>query len=201
LTARADAEVLDRVLRESGVDQTPAPPTWPAYAQAAAERFARWLASLFPSGKGLRHLPEAVGLALIATTIALVVIVLVLAIRAGLRTHRARQARGRPSPPRIVAAPAARPERDRRAWREEIERSLGAGDVARALEALWWWFARTVSAAKVDPAWTSRELLVQTGRLDLTPLALALDRLLYGAERPRPETIRSFLRRGEEALP
>jgi hypothetical protein len=201
VTTHADAAVLERVLRESGVDQTPPGPTWVGYAQALAEAFARWLERVFPHESFFRHLPEAVGFALIASAIALVVGVLAVAVRAGLRARTQRLASRTGAGPRTVAAPIPRPERDRAEWRDELERRLAQGDVAGALEALWWWFARTVSASKVDPAWTSRELIAQAGRLELAPLAFALDRLLYGAERPHAETIRTFLRQGEEALP
>ena len=66
---------------------------------------------------------------------------------------------------------------------------------------MWWWFARALTTARVDPAWTSRELLAHSGRRELGGLALALDRLLYGAARPQAADIRAFLSRAEEALP
>jgi len=40
-----------------------------------------------------------------------------------------------------------------------------------------------------------------SGRRELGGLALALDRLLYGAARPQAADIRAFLSRAEEALP
>jgi hypothetical protein len=81
-----------------------------------------------------------------------------------------------------------------------LDARLAAGDVAAALEALWWWFARSASTADVDPSWTSRELLAHCGRHDLTPLALGLDRLLYGPARPGSVELRTFIARAEAGL-
>jgi hypothetical protein len=105
--------------------------------------------------------------------------------------------------PAASAIPSAQPlaEHDREGWRREIDRRLAAGDLEGTLEALWWWFARSVSRDRVDPSWTSHELLARCARPDLTPLARVLDRLLYGQQRPRPDDVRRFVGRIEAALP
>jgi hypothetical protein len=200
VTARADLDVLQRVLHESGVDQTVAGPSFSAYAYALLEAFAAWLERRLPSLQGLRGLPTTLGPAFGVAAIAVVVIALVIVVRA---TVQARRRAVRPARASVRTIPAATPapERDREGWRREIERGLAVGDLGAALEALWWWFARALTTARVDPTWTSRELLAQAGRLELAGLALALDRLLYGAARPRPADIHVFLRRAEEALP
>ncbi len=200
MTPRADLEVLQRVVRESGVDQNVPRPAWPGYARALAEAFSAWVERWFPRARGLHEIGGAIGAWMTVAAAVLVLAVLAFVVRAVLQTRRRRRAAGAASPPYRVPAAAGPPERDRGAWRREIEGRLGAGDLSGALEALWWWFARAVSDARVDPAWTSRELLAHANRPDLAPLAVALDRLLYGAERPGAEAIRRFLRRGEEAL-
>jgi hypothetical protein len=200
MTPRADLDVLQRVVRESGVDQTVAGPTWLGYVGALVEASFAWLRRTLPGRHVFGNLPDA---AVRAVKVAAAVVV-VLAVLAAVRAALARRDR-RPSRSvfieRTAAGPAALASRGRAEWKEEIERRLRAGDMAGALEALWWWFARSLSTAPVDPAWTSGELLRHARRLELAPLALALDRLLYGSERPGAEHVRRFLERGQEALP
>jgi len=195
----ADLDVLERVLRESGVDQKTGDPSWSAYLYAVLEAAAAWLSARLPGLRGLRNLPTTLGPAFGVAAIALVTIALVLVVRVALRARRRAAAPLRVSTPTVAAAAA--PQRDRQGWRREIERGLEKGDLGAALEALWWWFARALTNARVDPAWTSRELLAHAGREELSGLALALDRLLYGAARPRAADVRAFLATAEEALP
>lgn len=199
MTASADLDVLGRVLHETGVDQTTSDPSWSAYLYALLEAFARWLERRLPSLRGLDDLPTRLGPALGLVAIALVIVVLLVVARAAWRGRR----EGRPPVPAsawTVPAAAPVPERDRDGWRREIERCVAASDLAAALEALWWWFARALTTARVDPAWTSRELLAHTQRRELGALALALDRLLYGAARPQAADIHAFLSRAEDVL-
>ncbi|HXB55447.1 MAG TPA: hypothetical protein VN461_11725 [Vicinamibacteria bacterium] len=200
MTERAPMDLVERVLVESGVDRTVPPPGWGGYLRALAEAFAEWLRRSFPGFRGLTDIPTKLG-PLVSVLLALVLVLIVAAlVRMVVQTRRAR--RMVPAAPELLPARAASvPERDRAAWRLEIDRRLAAGDVAGALEAIWWWFARSVSAIPVDQSWTSRELLVRCDRGDLAPQAWALDRLLYGAERPDSERLRLFLRGLEEALP
>ncbi len=192
MTATADLDVLQRVLRESGVDQTPPGPSWSGYLFALLEAFFDWLGRHLPGLRGLRELPNALGPAFALAAIGLVALVLLAVIRATLRPRRGVPRPGLTSARRIPA-PAPVAERDRDGWRRELFRG--------ALEALWWWFARALTTARVDPAWTSRELLAHTQRRELGGLALALDRLLYGGQRPQAEDIDAFRRRAEEVLP
>ena len=200
MTARADLDVLQRVLQESGVDQAVAGPSWSAYVYALLEAFVAWLGQRLPSLRGLRDLPNTLGPAFGVAGIAVVVVVLLIVARATLRARR-RAVRPARTSARTIPAPTPAPERDRDAWRQEIDRCLETGEFGAALEALWWWFARALTSARVDPTWTSRELLAHAGRRELGGLALALDRLLYGAARPRAADIQAFLSRADEALP
>jgi hypothetical protein len=199
VTAPADLDVLRRVLQETGVDQTAPDPSWSAYLYALLEAFAAWLERRLPSLHGLRDLPTRLGLAMGLVAIALVIVVLLVVARA---TWRSRRDAVRPVPASARTIPAATPvpERDRDGWRREIERCLATADLAAALEALWWWFARALTTARVDPAWTSHELLAHTQRRELGALAFDLDRLLYGAARPRAADIHAFLSRAEDVL-
>jgi hypothetical protein len=86
------------------------------------------------------------------------------------------------------------------AWRAELERRLAAGLVAEALEALWWWLARSLASGQVEPAWTSRDLVTRSRREDLRDLVRRLDAFTYGARRPAVEDLRRLVGGLEEAL-
>ena len=83
-------------------------------------------------------------------------------------------------------------------WRAEVESRLGAGDVPGALEALWWWLARSLAADRVDPTWTSRELLrhapiERSQRRLLLPAVRQLDVFTYGPNPAEIGHVRGFV--------
>ncbi len=129
--------------------------------------------------------------------VALVLLLLRWTLRKRLRRVRTAPAVARAAEPQHDAQLSSR---DREGWRAEIERRLRAGQVEPALEAVWWWLARSLLAQTVDPAWTSRELLVAAGRHELSPLAATLDRMTYGSTRPSVPDVYGLLRRLEAAL-
>jgi hypothetical protein len=189
--AQADPELVRRVLRETGVDQTVPPAPWSGYVETLGEAFSNWLSVRFRGGRELVVVVRAIApwaaAILLLVVVALVIAVLVLALRG-----RRRRVRREPPAP-VAMAPAALPRRrDRLGWWAELERRLAAGDVALALEALWWWFACSIATLRVDPSWTSGELLERFGRLDLRAQGRALDRMIYGAARPRVDEIEAF---------
>jgi hypothetical protein len=89
---------------------------------------------------------------------------------------------------------------DAAGWRGELERRLAAGRAAEALEAAWWWLARSLAGEKAEPDWTSRDLIAAARRPDLAPLIRGLDGLIYGPRRPAVEDVRGLVGRLEEAL-
>jgi hypothetical protein len=199
--ATADLDLVQRILRESGVEQSPPVPGLAAYAQALAERVADFLHRRAPVVGGVFS-----WLAGLAPVAAWVVGVLVLATLLVVVVKAVRARRARPASPRLSrpspASLRAEPVRDREGLRSELEQRLAAGDVAGGLEALWWWFACSVAASvPVDPSWTSLELLSRCRRSDLVPLARGLDALLYGGARPGVSDVRQFFLRLDAALP
>lgn len=200
-TAVADPEVVERVLRETGVDRRVPGPSWAGYAQdlieAAVEGLVDWmrpfLKQLAPLFGGDLEIPALVLLIAIAVTL------VYLFVRAAVVRFRRRA----PKPDAAFGvarevAPAA--VEDRAYWRRRLTALLANGDVAPALEAVWWWLARSLSGPGASPTWTSRELLALARRPDLLPLATSLDRMIYGGSLPRPEEVRELVARFEKAL-
>lgn len=97
-----------------------------------------------------------------------------------------------------LGVPAA--ARDAAAWRAELERRLADGPIAAALEALWWWLARSLAGPRAEPGWTSRDLVTRARREDLRDLVRRLDAFTYGPRQPATDDLRSLVRRLEEAL-
>lgn len=82
----------------------------------------------------------------------------------------------------------------------QLRRRLTSGDVAGALEALWWWLAEALGTPRADPAWTSRELLLHAGRRDLRGELRHFDRLAYGPSEPTAGEVRTLWRRLAEQV-
>jgi hypothetical protein len=189
----ADRALVERVLQEGAVERTVPGPGLADYVQTVTEAFARWLgSSVSPLARALETpvfrmlLWAVVGLAVVA--------LLVLVFRHSRRV---------PAPPRHVDPRAARQStpvapRDPD-WRAALEERLRKGDVAGALEALWWWVARSLLPS-AERSWTTRELLARAGRPDLRPLATRLDRMAFGLPSPSPADVRVLVAGFEKAL-
>jgi hypothetical protein len=200
--APADLAVLRDVVSRTRVDRVPAGPSLGEYTRALAEAFGRWLGGAFDRTPGL-----AGGLELAARIAALAVLAAALCLIAislwrGLR----RWARPRGATvPHLEWRVAPGPERiplDRETWGRRLEERLASGDLAGALEALWWWVAASLSLDEgVEPSWTTRELLARAGRPELAPAASSLDVLMYGRAPANAAEIRACRTRLEEVLP
>lgn len=198
--AVADHALIERILAETGVERQPPSPGFADYMQTVAEAVLRgvadWLGALRIKAQWALE-PLAIGLAL--SLLVVLVIALFLVLRRSRREAGAARQRRTPEVP--VGPARSSPALDRQGWAERFEEHLSRGDVARALEAVWWWFARSVAGERVDPSWTSRELLLRCGRVDLLRFAGALDRMIYGAVPPRPDAVRALFGSLQEALP
>lgn len=192
--AAADRALLERILRESGLARQASPPSLAEYAAAIQEALMDWFAGRAPSLAWL--LDSRVAQAVLWLVVA--------AILAGLTVQLLRWRHGRPAAaPSLALRPPRKeglPESDHAAWRREIEARLLRGDVAGALEAVWWWLARSLCGPAADASWTSRELVAQARRGDLRSLTNALDRMAYGERAPSAAEVRGLLARFEESL-
>src|SRR3954463_308294 len=106
-------------------------------------------------------------------------------------------------PPLSPAPPAAL--LDAAGWRAELERRLAEGRIPEALEALWWWLARSLAGAEAEPDWTSRDLGARSRRKglqrdQLRDLVRRLDAFTYGPRPPAADDLRALLGRLEESL-
>lgn len=194
----ADRAALERIYAEDRIERTSPPAPWWEYSLAVAEATADWLKRrLEPFAHWGGPLARGLTYALAGGIVALLLAALVMVIRA-LRTPRAAPAgEGAPAGAPLEPPPAT----DARVWREALERALASGDTARAVAALWWWLARRLAGAEADPSWTSRELLVRAGRLDLRPFAQRLDRMIYGGGSPEPPRLRQLVAELDRELP
>jgi hypothetical protein len=191
----ADQQLMQRVLAEQAVVQVAPAPSWSEYLLHVLRTMLEAVL-----GPLLRNLPGA-GLArwmLVALAAVAGVVLIALIVRA-LRGRRRR------TPARAVETAAERERAVARAlgpadWRARLDAHLGSGDVASALDALWWWLAVSVAREPVDPSWTTRELLARAGRTDLGGFSVALDRLAYAAARPAAADVRAFAERLQAAL-
>lgn len=194
--ARADRAIVERVLATSGVERTPVPPEG-SYFQELGQSLQRWVFDLLRES-ALLALPPAIliGLAVLVAVLALGLLLRVLVPRL-----RARRARPRAEEVEALAAVEGPPAlRDAAAWRAELDRRLAEGKTAEALEAAWWWLARSVAGPRAEPDWTSRDLLAQVRREDLYDVVRRLDVLTYGPRRPGLEEVHTLVGRLEAVL-
>ncbi|HSS50350.1 MAG TPA: hypothetical protein VLX28_15540 [Thermoanaerobaculia bacterium] len=193
--APADRAVLQRVLTSSGVERRPAPPET-SYLGELARAALDALVQGMEKGARMVHLPRQ---ALIAAAFVAAAVALLLVMRA-LLPHLRLARRPAPETLATLAMPAPARELDAAGWRAELERRLAAGRSAEALEAAWWWLARSLAGSRALADWTSRDLMMRAGRPDLASLIRRLDAFIYGPRRPAPEEVRGLVDRLEEAL-
>jgi hypothetical protein len=194
--APADRAVLERVLTSSGVERTPVPPE-SSYLGELVRTALEALVQGLEKGARMVHVPAQ---ALIAAAFVAVAVALFLIVRALLPYLRL-LGRKAPGTPALVAMPAPAAELDAAGWRAELDRRLAAGRSAEALEAAWWWLARSLAGSRALADWTSRDLVIRAGRPDLTALVRRLDAFIYGPHRPAPDEVRGLVSRLEDALP
>jgi hypothetical protein len=198
--AVADHQLIERLFRETGAERTVSEPSWREYASVIAAAIASGLDALL-SGLKLREAlwPRVVAWVLLALVLAALAVIVARAL-ARLWARRRDRLRRTSATVLVEAEPGTQAGRSRDAWRAEVEARLGLRQMDAALEAVWWWFACSLTERAVDPAWTSRELLEAAERGDLRPQAATLDRMIYGPTRPGPHEVRHLVRRLEAAL-
>jgi hypothetical protein len=198
--AVADHQLIERLFRETGAETKVSGPSWREYGSVVAAAIAERIDAFFSKLRIRQALwPRVLAWVLLALVLAMLAVILVRAL-ARLWARRHSRPRETGAVVLVDGGTAAQEGRSRDAWRAEIEARLALQQIDAALEAVWWWFARSLTERAIDPAWTSRELLEAAQRGELRPQAAALDRMIYGPTRPGPHEVRHFVRRLEAAL-
>ena len=199
-SGRPDRGALERAFAETGASRVPASPSWTSYGEAINDAVMRFLERLVG---GNERFWSSFGEALMYFVLAVVAAGLIALVVAGIRLLVRSLDRKTTVLPRLeletrAVPPAAQATRGELA--REFERLLEAGNLSGALRALWWWFARSLGEAPVDPAWTSRELLAARRRGDLAPEARELDSMIYGSRAPAAGQAQQLYARLAETL-
>jgi hypothetical protein len=186
---------VERVLASSGVERSPVPPE-SSYLSELSQAFQRAVLDSLLSGARWLHVSPPVLKAVVAVLAGLGVLLILRAVaaRAGRRTAP------EPRSSALAAGAAPVPLRDAAGWRAELESRLAAGRIPEALEALWWWLARSLAGPEAEPDWTSRDLVARSRGRDLRDLVRRLDAFTYGPRPPGVEDLRGLLGRLDEAL-
>ncbi|MEW6366904.1 MAG: hypothetical protein AB1714_19935 [Acidobacteriota bacterium] len=197
--APSDKVLLEKVVTETGVETTPPKPAWTDYVALLVETLLRRLAeALDPLGRGITRLVSYAGYAAAALLAAATIAGVTLAARFLIETLRARR---KPVTASVqVLLPPGESTPAASTLRGMIEQRLGAGDVAGAIESLWWWLATMLVGAGADASWTTRELILRAGRKDLMPACRTMDRMIYGSARPTIPEIRLFVSRLDKEI-
>ena len=192
----ADHALMKRVLAESGVEQTPVPPE-SSYMGELFQAVQRALIDALSAGLKRLDVPESLIRTVAWGLAALAVLLVVLVVFSWWRRRNRKEEVGEGSIATLDVPPAKRTAAD---WRAELDRLLAEGRIADALEALWWWLARSLAGDRAEPDWTSRDLVVRARREDLRDLVRRLDAFTYGPRPPGVEDLRGLVGRLEAAL-
>jgi hypothetical protein len=197
---QGDVELLSRIAEKNGVETRPPRSGVLDYVSYLVEKAVEWgVGMLKPLGRyteGMGPFLEAAARALAFLAGALLLYV------SGRWLARRRRGSG-PSEPAPLPAGDTRPALfmwDEAVWRRELEKRLGSSDVAGALEALWWWLARSVEGLRVSDSWTSGDLLASARRPGLRNPLRRLERMMYGSRKPSVDEVRELLRSLEQQL-
>jgi hypothetical protein len=195
----ADHALMKRVLAESGVEQTPVPPET-SYLGELLGALQHALIEALSAGLERLDVPEPLVLIVAWGLVSLAVLLIAWVVFSWWKRRRRGERReegGEGSVAALDVPPARRTAAD---WRAELDRLLAEGRIAEALEALWWWLARSLAGDHAEPDWTSRDLVVKARREDLKDLVRRLDAFTYGPRPPGIEDLRGLVGRLEAAL-
>ena len=204
-SATGDGELAAQTLEEAGAAIAPSRVGLGTYLRDLNTRvqkgFGDWFKNLLANSQGLGRAILFGAKALVWAAAAVVVIWLV-TVLLGLwrrRGHPIKATLG----DNFDDLPAATPEVqiDAGAWRRSLTELLAADRLEEALEALWWWLARSLAGPDADPSWTSRELVERSRRRDLLVLVGQLDTFQYGPRRPSSAQVERLAHELERALP
>jgi hypothetical protein len=192
--APADRRLVDTVIEETRVVTTPPTPDWRAYPVALANALLRWLRERTPSLSPLLTRFEGVARWLAWMVIVVAVTLILFLVARALAPYMRWRTAEREDDGSLISRSGESPgvAQTREGWMSVFERHLQRNDVSKALEAAWWLLAHSLLPDRVDPTWTSGDVLRRAERLDLAPLAAILDRMLYASRQPAIPDVRAF---------
>jgi len=160
-----------------------------------------WLEEVFANSEGLRGAIAFGAQALVIIGIlALVIWLITVLFRLWEERGRRVSASGEESFEALSVTPLGS-QVDAAAWRARLAELLAEGKIDEALEAMWWWLARSLAGAEADPSWTSRELVKRFRRHDLLSLVRRLDVFQYGPRRPDRSQVERLAQDLAKAVP
>lgn len=191
--AAADRQRLDRILTEGRMVRREPSPSWTEWIYHLSARLGIWLAGLLAGGLSATRRWGLLWTVLLWSAFTLTLAAVLLWLFRWVRALLGGSGRG-DAPGEVRAPAAARPDpRSAGEWRRALDEHLAAGRLEEALEAAWWWLARSLTAGRADPSWTGGELMRRAGRLDLAPAVARFDRLAYGPAPPSGPEIASLV--------
>ena len=200
---RGDLDRVDEILDEEGVRRSTAP-SWVNYpAHLIVSWIRSWADAVFGSTESLDLFVAALiffARLVIWVAIAGIVLWLLRFLFLAFRGRRPAAVSDEDDPdPALSAAAIAGTD-----WRREIDARLARDDVGGALEAAWWWLAGRVAGERLDPSWTSRQLMARvenrSRRRSLSRLVARLDAMIYGPVAATPESLVQLVRKLEGVL-
>lgn len=190
-----DEALVERVLRETGVEDRPERPQITDYVQ---HLFGHLLATSAARGSA-----TALGSILQATLWVLVGLAACAVVWLLWIVARSRRSRT-PTPSQadyatVVDVPVT-VLKSAAQWREEVEACLAGGELAGAVRATWWWIVTAVARGEVQPSWTTRDAARLPGHSGMGSLLHRLDRMAFGLNRPDGEQIRTIVNDAERLV-
>lgn len=199
--ARGDVELSRSLVDSLGNPEASPDAGVTAYLSHLVGTLAEWLGDALSRTFETLPVPAGLGRAAAFTLLTLLAAwLLFVLIRWSLRRGRQDADAGSSPAPVRTEEGAPVPDRGAAAWRRRLDEHLAGGRVAEALEALWWWLARSLVGERADPSWTAAELVRASERTDLAPLLRHLEAFEYGPVPPRIDDVEALTRRLEGAL-
>ncbi len=197
----ADREQLRQIMVERRIESTSRQPGLSLYMRDAALAFSRWMAGVLEllMPRFSRLLAGSWAEPLLKLLLALLAMLLLaylvpFVVRRWLRRQVAEQ-----QPVWELPEDDSPDPLDPR-WEAELRQRLERGEIAAAIEALWWWLARRLVGADAEPSWTSRELITRADRRDLMPSVRRLDRMIYAEGQPSADDVSNLWHDLREAV-
>ncbi len=188
-----DRELLQQIIEEQQI-QTQAPrPQFGDYLGDLSAAFESWLEDKLSSTNWNPLADQIARVAALVLSAGILLVLLVFCVRLLFRAAGKAKAEAAVLAQRPLPESAALDgDEQARILARDLEAQLRAGLIAAALRSLWLWLALRLAPARVDPSWTSRELVQRSGRFEFWPQMQKLDGWIYGEVKPEAQQVRQL---------